>query len=279
MEKMDKTLWFLDEIAQRWIINAQASLETNTYLTIGPNGTEFEVLSNYELNLKGTGAHSCGFDHNDESEGKGANLVQPKDCFSAGNKNKPRCESTGSLEKIHPYLSNCPKCGKNKFLIHNDSRWGIDTSSHFKYNIKKYNCWVFYPENNNPEIKTYYLELYRIESCNVHFQKILNIQFEYGKKKNKNFIPFSSDFYASGPEMISKFKIDYKNDYFNVERLQREDIVYDHKVLEILSPYLINSFIQEKNSYTYEEIKDFIDIEQKSTKHGKNRGEVIRRTQ
>jgi hypothetical protein len=277
MIEKDKTLWFLERIAQTWITNAIASLETNTYLTIGPKGPEFEVLSNYELNLKGTGASSCGFDHNDGSEDKGANLVQPKDCNSGGTNQKPRCVVTGKLEKVHPYSDKCPKCNRDYFLIHNDSRWGIDTNSHFKYDIKKYNCWVFYPEGHNPMSKTYYLELYRVDSSNPNFQKILEIQYKYGSKKNKNFLPFSSDFYASGPTMLSKFKIDYQNDYFECQRLQTEEIVYDNKILNILDPYLVNSFVQVKNSYTYNEIKEFIDIEKKVTKHGKERGEISRR--
>lgn len=274
---MDKTLDFINICLDSAMKKVQFSRDTNTFLTIGFTGPEFEILTNLELGLKGTGAASGGSDHNDEAEGKGSNHIQPKDCMTGGKKkNIYTCIKTGKPFKVHPLEKRCPQCGRDKFFYHTDARWGISTSAHYKYKVPRYYGWVFIPFVQNSDNRKFRLQLFLIDSNNRHFNQILSIQHEFGKAKNKNFIPFSSDFYVSNPKMIANFEVDLSNKV-QVLRLNPYEIIYDQEVLEIIKDFLPETFKNEKEIYTYEEIESLIDVKRKKTTHGKERGFTNRR--
>ena len=88
----------------------------------------------------------------------------------------------------------------------------------------------------------------------------------------------SADFYASNPKMVAKFKIILGDENAIVDRVSVENIIYDEKIIKILSEYLTESSNLTKKSYNYEEIKSHINIFQKRTTHGKERGETFRRS-
>ena len=119
-----------------------------------------------------------------------------------------------------------------------------------------------------------------IDSNNKIFQDILKIQLERSNSKGKNFMPFSSDFYASNPKEVSSFTI-FFDEIFDVvvTRNENQELIYDEKILKIMSKILDSSFISEKSNYDYEELLPHINVNDKKTLHGKQRGVTNRRNQ
>jgi hypothetical protein len=264
---MDKTLNVLNILCNDWKYKLLLGREYNTPLSIGFSDSEYEVLTCTEHDLKGTGSISHGYDHNNKDETKSLSLVQPKECFV--------CKS-----KVHFFAEIC-ECGSNNFKYISDSRWGIDCEAHFKYSVPKYHLWILKPDSYNPKCKKFYLEQYVIESDNKPFNQILKIQMEKGKNRNKNFLPYSADFYASNPIHVSSFTI-VIDDIFGViiTRNLVKEINYSCDIIKKMKPYLVeDDFLCEKDNYHYNEIIKYININGKKTSHGKKRGKTTRRLQ
>jgi len=260
---MDKTWAIIQNLCFNWFTKYRLGIEFNTPISIGFSDEEYELLTCSEEGIKGMGASSYGYDHNNNDETKGTSLVQPKIC------------SCGA--RIPFFLKKC-NCGSENFKYMSDSRWGIDSLAHFKYEPPNYHLWVLYPQENDYRCKTFFLKRFVIDSSNKHFTEILKIQNTKGSSKNKNFLPFSSDFYASNPIEKSSFKITLDELYgVYVERNEVENIVYTKDILKKMSKILDKDFLIEKDIYLYEEISEKINIMDKKTSHGKSRGETNRR--
>ena len=264
--KMDKTLKTLEVFTSSWKYCLELGKELNTPLSIGFSDSQAETLTCLENDLKGTGSISHGNDHNDGSETKFANKVQPKDCLRCG-------------KKVHFFLEICD-CGSNLFKYHTDARWGLDTKAHFEYNVPGYHLWVLNPLKYNSSCKYFTLRQYYISSKNDSFSSILRGQFESPKSKSKNFMPYQLDFYSSNPIMKSNFGIEITDDGVSVVRKSCDIIKYDSSILEIMKDVIDNNAFQNtKDTYLYEEIEPYINVEKKKRSYGKDRGITTRRTQ
>ena len=260
---MDKPLITIRNLTCSWISKLKLGREYNTPTSIGFSDEEYELLTCVDEEIKGTGSISHGYDHDNKDETKGLSLVQPKKC-SCG-------------KKLHFFIKEC-ECGSKNFDYINDSRWGIDCLANFNYKIPKYHLWILYPETYNYNCKKFFLKHYIIDSSNEHFIEILNTQIKLGKSKNKNFLPFSSDFYASNPKEKSSFTILLDELYgIVVERNNTDKVVYNKNILDKMKKILTKDFLIKKDIYLYDEIKKYINIKDKKTTHGKSRGETTRR--
>jgi hypothetical protein len=260
---MDKPLITIRNLTCSWISKLKLGREYNTPTSIGFSDEEYELLTCVDEEIKGTGSISHGYDHDNKDETKGLSLVQPKKC-SCG-------------KKLHFFIKEC-ECGSKNFDYINDSRWGIDCLANFNYKIPKYHLWILHPETYNYNCKKFFLKHYIIDSSNEHFIEILNTQINRGKSKSKNFLPFSSDFYASNPIEKSSFVIVLDETYgVIVERKKVEKIVYNEEIIKKMSKIINKDFVLNKDIYLYEELSPYINIKEKITSHGKSRGKTTRR--
>jgi hypothetical protein len=263
---MDKTLNVIEKACSLWQYNLKLGKTYNTPVSIGFSDGYYELLTCVEHDLKGTGSISHGYDHNNGAETKGTSWVQPKKCNDCG-------------AKIHFFAENCI-CGSNNFKYINDSRWGIDANAHFVHKVPDYHLWVLYPETYTFKCKKFFLKQYIISSSNQAFNEILKVQLDKGNSNGKNFIPYSSDFYVSNPKEVSSFTIIF-DDVFDiiVDREVTQTIVYNDEIIRQISPMLDKSFIHNKDNYLYEELIPYINVRDKKTTHGKERGTTKRRNQ
>lgn len=263
---MDKTLITLRQLCSQWKYKLNLGKTYNTPVSIGFDDSEYELLTCVEHNIKGTGSISHGYDHNNQDETKGASLVQPKKC------NECEC-------KVHFFAEKC-SCGSINFTYVNDSRWGIDASAHAMYSVNNYHLWVLYPEKYSHDCKVFILKQYLIDGKNQAFNDILDVQLERSKSKFKNFLPYSGDFYISNPNEISSFTIVFDETFgLDVSRNKTNTITYSKEILKKMKKLLDSSFINDKDTYLYEEVIPYINVKNKKTSHGKKRGETKRRTQ
>jgi len=263
---MDKTLNVIQKVCSQWQYNLRLGREYNTPLSIGFSDGYYELLTCVEHELKGTGSISHGYDHDNHDETKGTSWVQPKKCNI--------CRA-----KVHFFAERCI-CGCNNFSYINDSRWGIDAKSHFEHKVPNYHLWILYPESYSEECKVFYLKQYLISSTNEAFNGILDIQLKRSDSVSKNFIPFSSDFYISNPKEVSSFTIKF-DDLFDIIvcRNEPEEIIYTKEIVSKLSKMISYSFVNNKDTYLYDELIPHINVGKKSTTHGKERGATTRRNQ
>jgi hypothetical protein len=106
----------------------------------------------------------------------------------------------------------------------------------------------------------------------------LKVQLEIGSTNSKNFIPFGTDFYISNPKETSSFTINFHEIYgVVVTRNEVEEIVYTKNIVKKMSKVMDLSFINDKDTYHYEELLPYINVRNKKTKHGKERGITKRR--
>jgi len=262
---MNKTILTLRQLCSQWKAKLTLGKTYNTPISIGFDDTEYELLSCVEHNIKGTGSISHGYDHDNQDETKGLSLVQPKKCDECGG-------------KVHFFSEKC-NCGSDKFTYVNDSRWGIDVSAHLMYEVNNYHLWILYPESYKHDCKVFILKQYLIDGNNKAFNDILEIQLDRGKSKFKNFLPFSGDFYVSNPKEVSSFTIVFDEIFgLDVKRNKTQEIFYTKDIVKKMKKMMDSSFINDKDTYLYEELIPFINVKNKKTSHGKRRGETKRRT-
>lgn len=261
---MDKTVTVIQNLSNSWHYKINLGQLYNTPFSINFTDNECELFTCIEHGLKGTGSASHGYDHDNKDETKSLSLVQPKKCKS--------CNS-----KVHFFKDKCD-CGSEIFDYINDSRWGIDCAAHFKYDVQNYHLWILEPVIYDYTCREFSFKQFIIDSKNKIFNEILHIQLTKGAIHSKNFLPNSSDFYASNPVEVCRFRIKI-DDVFGVmvSRENPEKIVYDQSVIKKMSKVLGSAFLNNKDVYLYEELTPYINILDKKTTHGKNRGETSRR--
>jgi hypothetical protein len=261
---MDKTLNVLRQFTSQWQSNLKLGKTYNTPLSVGFEDAVFELLTCVEHGIKGTGSISHGYDHDNHDETKGASWIQPKKCDYCGG-------------KVHFFSQKC-SCGSELFTYKNDSRWGIDAKAHFEYEVQQYHLWILYPETYSYNCKEFHLKQFIIDGQNKPFNDILKVQLERSSSKGKNLIPFSSDFYASNPREISSFTVVFDDMFgIDVSRDETNAIIYTKDIVKKMKNILDLTFVNNKDTYLYEDILPYLNIKQKKTSHGKFRGKTKRR--
>lgn len=235
---------------------------------IGNLGEELATIINPN-SLCSASKGGCSFDNFIiNSDGEITSAIEVKTCCHIQPKTCKKC-----LKKTPFYQENCSYCNHNEFRKNNDSRFGIDAGAHFKYKSLLKDYLLIYINDINDIIK---ILVFVIKSDNNYFNNYIKNQLENSKKSNIcNLLPFSYDFYSSGPikiidleydlsgNLLSEFINRYNDNYleFNTECLTKtEKIKYE---------------IPNDISYvSYNVIKDKLELRNK--KLNKNRGETTR---
>ena len=120
--------------------------------------------------------------------------IQPKKCVTCGN-------------KAPYYQPLCVFCKGTEFKEIKDTRFGIDSKAHFKYQdmLKEY-VMIIVDYNNITENIS--MKIYKINSSNEYFTNYLLNQKDNSGSSTCNLLPYSYDFYGAGPIMLLDYDID-----------------------------------------------------------------------
>ena len=217
----------------------------------------------------------CAFDNNEYNETgelllarevKTCCLMQPKKCNICNSKQKT------------PYFQEvCIFCKQNNFTHKSDSRFGIDSKSHFKYidYIKEYVLILIDYDNIANQIN---LKVFIVDSNNEYFAHYLKNQLEKSEKSDTcNLLPYSYDFYSSGPIKIIDLTMDIEcnivNEYINLTNTI--PIEFDTRILKKKEKIQMN--IPEDTGVVfipYHKIKEQLILRDKNL--NKDRGDTSR---
>ena len=266
-KNIESVIQFLKIITLSWGRKISIGKICNVPIGIEISKSEYEALTCLLLNIKGTGASSHGYDHDNGDETKGCSEIQPKDCKHCGKKN-------------HYHTVLC-ECGSKEFKIHKDCRWGIDCKAHFEYEVPNYHLWFLKPKDHKIDNNVFFLTCYTISSKNRMFNNILKVQYDSPKSKMKNLLPNSGDFYACNPKVLKSFKITLTEDGSSiVEDIEIKPIILEKNMFKSakgIKKYLPKSFLIHKDIYHYNEIESLLCVNNTKTSHGKKRGTTKRR--
>ena len=206
-----------------------------------------------------------------------------KFCCLDGSKKCRECD-----RKVPRFQEKCLFCDKSDFIMKSDSRFSISAKQHMKYREKIKEYIIFVSKYNNVK-KTINLKCYSINSTNNYFNNLVEKQYECGGN-NCNILPFSYDFYMSGP--CELFNIDFsENDDAQISNFNMENItpcnipminqntgqpIFTKKMFTKLTSDKVgfSDFVENGGFLPYEQYGHLFIIKKKS--YGKPRGELIR---
>jgi len=168
-----------------------------------------EMLHACMYNTMCTGSGGSGWDTLDKGESKGSDRCQSRKCLD--------CKA-----KVMFFLDVCPECNSGNLKDIADSRWGISSTSHLKYQgqLKSYRLTLVEPEENNFSCKKFRLRVWSIDADNEHLMAYAEGQNKQ-KSKGINFMPLSESFYMSKPclhlDAILPIRGKVKINYFDPE--------------------------------------------------------------
>jgi len=252
---------------------------------LGNQGEVFTIIM-YPNSIGSASKGGCAFDnkeYNDDGSFKITREVKflsldgskiCKTCHSQHKKNGTKGET-----KVPRFQPICLFCKESNFNIPKDSRWGISAKAHKDYcnDTYKLNEYILFLSEFDEQKKCINLKCYKILSNNQYFSNYIENQFTNGAGNNCNFIPYSWDFYLSGPIMLFDINID--------ENGEISENFFDLKNENIMN---VPKSIIEKNEQTctyegsipeegleYSNIIEFCTIKKKSL--GKKRGTITRK--
>jgi hypothetical protein len=187
--------------------------------------------------------------------------IQPKEC--------KKCK-----KKIAYFIDKCVFCKHTEFKYINDSRFGINSVEHFKYEqIKDYILYLIDSESNNSRVS---IKCYKIERDNTWFTKYLDNQRSKSKSASCNLLPYSFDFYCSGPIKIFDFNFNFLNDSCNVRYFNRFNRTVEKIPTNVFNSFELKNYNISKNTVNIK-YEDYIErIQHREKSFNKNRGTVSR---
>ena len=188
--------------------------------------------------------------------------------------------------KAPRFQNSCVLCGNNTFDFKGDSRAGIQAKEHFKYIelLKEYIIFVSKYDDND---KTIQIKCYKFYSSNNYFNTYLQTIKDDTKAGHANFLPFSFDWYLSGPMLLFDLNIsetgNIKENYFNLDNTIIDDFPLKKLIkkqdIECLSEEQLKKYNDFKSMnvefISYKDAISLFRIRKKSC--GKSRGVVSRR--
>jgi hypothetical protein len=253
---------------QRIKIKKEIKMNKNSSMAFTGVGNFGEFLTTIIFpNSKGSG--SKGGVAYDNIEGDFAREI--KVCCLVQSKKCNNCDSKNLY-----FQRTCISCQSTNFKIMKDSRFGINAKEHFKSNgvIKEYILYIIDYEDLSETIK---VQCYKIMSDNEYFKSYLSNQLNKSEKSSSvNCLPFSYDFYLSGPIMLFDMELtkDNKvvNKFYDMNNKKMLDIPCDIFTAKEIAKYKL----KKNNKYNYEDIiSKGISVREKSL--NKSRGEVSRK--
>ncbi len=253
---------------QRIKIKKEIKLNKNSSMAFTGVGNFGEYLTTIIFpNSKGSG--SKGGVAYDNIEGDFAREI--KVCCLVQSKKCNNCDAKNLY-----FQRTCISCQGTNFKIMKDSRFGINAKEHFKSNgaIKEYILYIIDYEDTTEKIK---IQCYKIISDNEYFKNYLSNQLSKSEKSTSvNCLPFSYDFYLSGPVMLFDMELTKDNQvikkFYDMNNQQMLDIPGSIFTAKELKQY----GLKEKDTYKYDHIiSKGVCIREK--KLNKSRGEVSRK--
>lgn len=249
------------------------------------NGGNFGEELTLEMFPNTIGSGSKGgmaFDNKTYDENKNIKKAKEVKFISLnGTKQCLRCK-----EKTPIFQKKCIKCNNEKFKIMRDSRASISSKSHIDYK-SIINEYIIFVQDYNDITKLISLKAYKFLSNNEYFNDYIQNQYDSGDNVGGscNLIPYSYDWYLSGPITILDVDIDITNTkpIINYKLYNPLSDKYDkclisdfNKILTINEKEKIDKQIINDNIYyNYEFISKNLKLRYKSI--GKSRGTTTRR--
>jgi hypothetical protein len=268
-----QTKHFITEYVNQEILNISKEKNgtkniSKAFRGIGDFGEELATILNPN-SLCSSSKGGCSFDNFIiNSDGVIIAATELKTCCHIQPKKCKKC-----INKVPYYQENCSFCKNSEFSKITDSRFGIDAKAHFEYNNLLNEYILIHIRDINNEIN---ITVFIIKSNNTYFNNYLKNQLENSdKSKTCNLIPYSYDFYSSGPIKIIDLKYDLtgnlKSEYINRFNSDIIDFNTDCLTIEEKQKYGLDNNIQ---TISYNEIKDKLEIRNK--KLNKVRGKTSR---
>lgn len=235
---------------------------------IGDLGEELATIINPN-SLCSASKGGCSFDNfTINSDGEITSATEVKTCCHIQPKTCKKC-----LKKTPFYQENCSYCNHNEFTKINDLRFGIDAKAHFKYISLLKNYILIYINDINDIIK---FSVFIIKSDNNYFNNYIKNQLEKSEKSNTcNLVPFSYDFYSSGPIKIIDLEYDLSGNLLSEFIDRFNDNYLDFNTECLTKTEKIKYEIPNDISYvSYNDIKHKLELRNKNL--NKNRGETTR---
>lgn len=185
----------------------------------------------------------------------------------------------------------CILCGNDKFKLIKDSRAGIKAKEHFTYKdvLKEY---IIFVSEFNDDTAVLNLKCFRFYSDNEYFNGYLQHIKDNTQGGNANFLPFSYDWYLSGPIVLFDLNIDRDGNVtdrdginypYNLENQKHEPFPTSIRVYKTDTNCFTEEQKQEydellKNGVKYIEYEKAIELFKiRNKKCGKSRGTVTRK--
>jgi hypothetical protein len=193
-----------------------------SFCNVGNIGEELTLLI-YPNSVASGSKGGCSFDNltyvNNKiisaREVKTVCLIQTKECKTC--------------YKKAPFFQNiCYFCKKSNFKFITDSRFSINCKSHFEY-YNLLECYIFIIISYKDDILS--IVVYKINSNNKYFDDLLRNQKDNSKSPTCNLLPYSYDFYLSGPIKLLEYLINNKNEitevFYDILNEKNENIPVD----------------------------------------------------
>jgi hypothetical protein len=263
---------FINEYIREEIINIEKEKNGNKNLSkafrgIGDFGEELATIIN--PNSFGSASKGgCAFDNFEiNSSGDIISATEVKTCCHIQPKKCKKCS-----KKIPYYQKICSFCNGNEFSKINDSRFGIDAKAHFDYIELLKDYLLIYINDIDNIIK---ISVFVIKSSNIYFNNYIKNQLEKSEKSNTcNLLPFSYDFYSSGPIKIIDLEYDLIGNLLS-EYIDRFNDMYLDFDTSCLTSIEKNKYcIKDEKTIPYKEIQNKLEIRNK--KLNKERGQTTR---
>lgn len=189
-------------------------------------------------------------------------------------------------QKCPHFQKMCLYCKSDTFKYISDSRAGISSEAHIKYKhiINEY---IIFVQGYNNITKTISLKVYKFLSKNDYFDAYIQNQYDSGNKKGGtcNFIPYSYDWFMSGPITILNVDINISN--------AEPELIYHlynplSEIYDDLPNYILEKILNSNEKtiildktrlingcFKYDYIKDIFKLRSKNI--GKSRGSTSRK--
>ena len=229
-------------------------------------------------------ASKGGMAYDNKTLGKDNELVSAKEVKWVSLIGTKQCKTCQN--KCRPFQKKCIFCKGEDFKNMSDSRAGISCEPHIKYKhiINEY---IIFVQGYNDSTGTITLKGYKFLSKNAYFDTYIQNQYDSGNKKGGtcNFIPYSYDWFMSGPITIMDVDINISTNEPEITYHLYNPLseIYDTLPIAMLEKKLTSgekTIILDKTKlingcFEYDYIKDIFKIRSKSI--GKPRGITSRK--
>jgi len=229
-------------------------------------------------------ASKGGMAFDNKTLGKNNELVSAKEVKFVSRIGTKLCKICKN--KCPPFQITCLYCKSDNFKYMSDSRAGISSEAHIKYK-HLIDVYIIFVQDYDNTTQTITIKCFKFSTKNSYFNTYIQNQYDSGKKKGGtcNFIPYSYDWFMSGP--ISIMNVD-----INISKNEPEIVYHLYNPLSDIYDDVPNSMLEKiltskekiiildktkliNGCFNYDYIKDIFKLRPKNI--GKSRGSTSRK--